>query len=513
MVTQEQHRHSAPQQRASRREWLGLAVLALPCLLYAMDGTVLNLAVPRIAAELAPTSSELLWIIDIYGFVLAGSLIIMGALGDRIGRRRLLLSGAAAFGVVSVLAAFSTTVHQLIAARALLGIAGATLAPSTLSLIHTMFEDRRQRMFAMGVWGASFSVGGALGPVLGGLMLQHFWWGSVFLLGVPVMILLLATGRALLPEVKAAPASRLDVPSAALSLGAVLLAIFGVKELARGGASWLPALAIPVAIGLGVTFIRRQRSLSDPLIDLSMFRSRSFSAALATTTLGVFVVFGVYVFLAQQLQLVLGLSPLRAAYWMLPSSVGFTVGSMLAPVVARRVRPFLVIAAGLVLASVGLMVISQCAGLMGIAVGSIVFSLGLAPVPTLGTGMIVGSVPPERAGAASGIAETGSELGGALGIALLGSLGTAIYRSRLGTQLPVGADTLAGAVALAAKLPPARAAALLDTSRHAYERAFELTTLVGAALLLATAVVAFLLLGEAEGEEPATAANTPALIT
>jgi MFS transporter, DHA2 family, multidrug resistance protein len=484
--------------RAGRREWLGLAVLALPCVLYAMDGTVLNLAVPRIVAELSPTSTELLWIIDIYGFVLAGSLITMGAVGDRIGRRRLLLVGAAAFGAVSVLAAFSTTARSLIAARALLGVAGATLAPSTLSLLHTM-----------GVWGASFSVGGALGPVLGGVMLEHFAWGSVFLLAVPVMVVLLAAGPALLPEVKAPDASRLDVTSAAQSLGAVLLAIYGVKDLARGGSGW-PA-AVAVAAGLGAAFVRRQRSLADPLVDLRMFRTRAFSVALATTVLGVFVIFGVYVFLAQQLELALGLSPLRAGYWMLPSSAGFTVGSMLAPIVARRVRPFLVIAGGLVLASGGLVIIAEFAGLAGIAIGSVAFSLGLAPVPTLGTAIIVGSAAPERAGAASGLAETGSELGGALGIALLGSLGTAVYRSHLGGTFPVEADTLAGAVALAAKLPDDHASVLLAASRGAFERAFELTTAVGAAILLATAVVVIVLFRRTGDAEAATASDAAAL--
>jgi DHA2 family multidrug resistance protein-like MFS transporter len=484
---------------AGRREWLGLAVLALPCLLYSMDSTVLNLAVPRIVADLAPTSTELLWIIDIYGFVLAGSLITMGTLGDRIGRRRLLLGGAAAFGAVSVLAAFSTSARMLIAMRALLGVAGATLAPSTLSLIHTMFHNPRQRLFAIGVWGASFSAGAALGPVLGGLLLERFWWGSVFLLAVPVMGVLLATGPALLPEVKAPTTSRLDLPSAALSLGAVLLAIYGVKDIAAGGRLWLPAISI--AAGLATAFVRRQRSLADPLIDLRMFRARSFSAALATTMLGIFVVFGVYVFLAQQLQLVLGLSPLRAACWMLPSSVGFTVGSMLAPLAARRVRPFLVIAGGLVLASAGLMIISQFAGLAGIALGSIAFSLGCAPVPTLATAMIVGSAPPERAGAASGIAETSSELGGALGTALLGSLGAAVYRGSLGGTFPVEADTLAGAVALAARLPEPRAAALLDASRAAFERAFAITTAVGAAVLLATALLVVALLRRTDDKE------------
>jgi len=204
--------------KAGRREWIGLAVIALPCLLYSMDLTVLNLAVPAISADLQPTSTQLLWILDIYGFLVASSLITMGTLGDRIGRRRLLLIGAAVFGVTSILAAFSTSPGMLIVTRALLGLAGATLAPSTLSLIRNMFLDPGERTFAIGVWVTSYSVGGALGPVLGGIVLQHFWWGSAFLIGVPVMVLLLIVGPILLPEFKDPQARRLDIPSAALSL-------------------------------------------------------------------------------------------------------------------------------------------------------------------------------------------------------------------------------------------------------------------------------------------------------
>ncbi|HEY5451177.1 MAG TPA: MFS transporter, partial [Polyangia bacterium] len=180
--------------KAGRREWLGLAVLALPCLLYSMDLTVLHLAVPKLTTDLQPSSSQLLWIIDIYGFLVAGSLITMGTLGDRIGRRRLLLVGAAAFGAASIAAAFSTTATMLIATRALLGLAGATIAPSTLSLIRILFEDPRQRTTAIGIWITSYSVGGAIGPLVGGVLLETFWWGSVFLVGVPVMVLLLIVG-------------------------------------------------------------------------------------------------------------------------------------------------------------------------------------------------------------------------------------------------------------------------------------------------------------------------------
>src|ERR671910_824681 len=228
---------ASPVPRAGRREWIGLAVIAIACVLYVMDLTVLHLAIPEISEDLQPSSTELLWIIDIYGFMVAGSLITMGTLGDRIGRRRLLMIGAGAFGVASVLAAFSTSPEMLIATRALLGIAGATLAPSTLSLIRNMFLDPQQRQTAIAVWITSFSVGAAIGPLLGGLVLEFFWWGAAFLLAVPVMVLLLTLGPRFLPEYRDPGAGRLDLTSAALALAAVLAVIFGLKQIAQDGVS------------------------------------------------------------------------------------------------------------------------------------------------------------------------------------------------------------------------------------------------------------------------------------
>src|SRR5215218_2784400 len=236
--------------RAGRRDWIGLAVIALPCLLYSMDLEVLYLAVPSLTSDLEPTSSQLLWITDIYGFLLAGFLLTMGALGDRIGRRRLLLIGAAAFGVASVLAAFSRTPEVLIASRALLGIAGATLAPSTLSLIRNMFLDPDQRAFAIGVWATSFSAGAAIGPLAGGLLLDFFWWGSVFLLAVPVMALLLVLGPVLLPEFRDPEAGTPDIASAAMSLAAVLAVIYGLKQIAQDGIGWPLLLSIMVGFAI-----------------------------------------------------------------------------------------------------------------------------------------------------------------------------------------------------------------------------------------------------------------------
>lgn len=502
----------APVAKAGRREWIGLAVIALPCLLYSMDLTVLNLAVPHLSADLRPSSSQLLWIVDIYGFLIAGSLITMGTLGDRIGRRRLLLTGAAVFGIASVLTAFSTSAEMLIAARALLGVASATLAPSTLSLIRNMFLDRGQRTVAFGVWIASFSAGGAIGPLFGGLMLEHFWWGSVFLVNVPVMVLLLALGPVLLPEFRDPNAGRLDIVSAALSLLAVLAAIYGIKQIAEGGLAWLPALAITAGLMTAALFVRRQQRLDDPLIELQLFRSPAFSASLAVNVLGFFMAFGTFLFIAQYLQLVMGMAPLEAGLWTAPSAGGFIVGSQLAPVLARRVRPAYVMAGGLVLAAAGFAVLAQVGGshdLPALVTGYVVLSLGLAPVFTLATDLIVGTAPPERAGAAAAVAETSSELGGALGIAILGSIVTAVYRSQVSEAVPAGLsgqiaeaarDTLAGALAMAQHLPGKAGEDLATAARAAFAQAFQLTAVICAIVALAAAVLATIMLRRASAE-------------
>ena len=501
--------------RAGRREWVGLAVIALPCLLYSMDLTVLFLAVPHLSAALQPSSTQLLWITDIYGFLLAGSLLTMGTLGDRIGRRRLLLVGAAAFGAASILAAFSTSPGMLIAARALLGVAGATLAPSTLSLLRTMFDDPRQRTVAISVWITSFSAGAAIGPLLGGVLLERYWWGSVFLLAVPVMALLLVLGPMLLPEYRDPDAGRLDLVSAGLSLAAVLLVIWGLKQLVRDGLGLPPALSIVAGLVVGVVFVRRQQTLADPLLDLRLFRSPAFSAALTANVLDFFVAFAALLFLAQYLQLVVGLSPLQAGLWMLPSSLGFIVGSLLTPLLVRRARPGGGGGGGMVLAAVGFGLLTQldpAAGLAVLVAGSVAFSLGSAPMTTLATDLMVGTAPPERAGAASGISETSSEFGGALGIAVLGSIGAAVYRGQMTAAVPAAVpgeaaaaarDTLGGAVAAADQLPDQLGAALLDTAREAFTQGLRLTFAISAAVAVGIAVlVAALLRHVGAGPEP-----------
>ncbi len=507
--------------RAGRREWIGLAVIALPCLLYSMDLTVLFLAVPHLSADLQPSSTQLLWITDIYGFLLAGLLITMGTLGDHIGRRRLLLAGAVLFGLASLLAAYSTSPGMLIAARALLGVAGATLAPSTLSLLRSMFGDPRQRTVAIAVWITSFSAGAAIGPLLGGVLLEHFWWGSVFLLAVPVMLLLLILGPVLLPEYRNPDAGRLDLGSAALSLAAVLAVIYGLKQLALDGLGWPPTLSILAGLALGVVFVRRQRVLPEPLLDLSLFANRAFSAALVVNTLDFFVSFAALLFLAQYLQLVLGLSPLRAGLWMLPSSMGFIVGSLLTPLLVRRARPAHVMAVGMALAAVGFALLTQldaAAGLAVLVTGSVAFSLGSAPMTTLATDLMVGTAPPQRAGAASGVSETSSELGGALGIAILGSLGGAVYRAQVADAVPTGIpaqaaqaarDTLGGALAVAGQLPDQLGAPLLEAARQAFTDGLQVVFAVSAAIAVAIVILVAALLRGVDAGSRAEAPPAP----
>lgn len=496
--------------RATGREWTGLAVLMLPCLLYSMDLTVLNLAVPQLTAHLAPTASQLLWIVDIYGFFVAGSLITMGTLGDRIGRRKILMIGAAAFGAASVLAAFSTSAEMLIFSRALLGIAAATLAPSTLSLIRNMFLDPRQRQLAIGIWIAGFSAGGAIGPLIGGVLLQHFWWGSVFLLAVPMMVLILAVGPFLLPEFKDPEPGPLDPFSAALSVGAVLATIWGIKRIAEAGGDWAAALSILVGVGVGYAFVRRQQGLADPLIDVSLFRRPAIGGALATNVIALFIAFGSFLFIAQYFQLVLGMSPLEAGLWTAPTGIAFGAGSVLTPLVVRRIRPVLVMAGGFVMAAVGLGLMALLDGphgFLALMTGMVLFCLGLSPIGTLTTDFVVGHAPPERAGAAAAISETSFEFGGAIGIAVLGSLVTLLYRTTMAATAPAGLppgkqaalDTLGEAAALAPGLPAELGTALLDAARAAFTGAVEVTFALSALIAIATAGLVMWLLRAVEG--------------
>ncbi|MFI6288259.1 MFS transporter [Streptomyces sp. NPDC051018] len=472
-----------------------------------MDMTVLHLATPTISRDLSPTGGQLLWILDIYGFLIAGFLISMGTLGDRVGRRRLLLIGATAFAAASVVAAYAPNADMLILARALLGVAGATLMPSTLALISTMFAVPAQRAVAIAVWMATFITGEAVGPLVGGALLEFFWWGSVFLIAVPVMLLLLITGPLLLPEHRETrQTGRFDYVSAALSLVALLSLVYAVKRFAESGAGPAPLGFALVGLAVGTAFVRRQHRLDEPLIDLGLFRVPAFSAALSTQMLAVCGLAGTQLLLMQYLQSVHGLSPLRAGLWTLPA-VGIGIGgTLLAPRVVTRVRPAAVVGACLTLAALGAALIVPAGPRDGLAWAIGGFTLlyaGITPILALTTDLIVGSAPSERAGAASAVSESGAELGLSLGMALLGSLGLAVYRRRLTDSAPADVDdatlseahhTIGGAVSAAEDLPEPAAAALVDAARSAFTSG--LTTAAGltAAVLLATAALAALML-------------------
>lgn len=495
----------ATRTKATRREWVGLAVLALPCVLYSMDLNVLHLAVPSLTADLQPTAAQLLWIVDIYGFLLAGCLLTMGTLGDRIGRRRLLMIGAGAFGATSILAAFSTTPEMLIAARALLGIAAATLAPSTLSLIRGMFVDDKERSFAIGVWVGSFAAGGALGPLIGGVFLEYFWWGSVFLIAVPVMALLLVLGPWLLPEFKDPNPGKLDLMSAALATTAVLAVIYGVKHIAVAGVGAYAGAFIALGVLVGIIFVRRQRRLTDPFIDVRLLQMRIVASALTINILALFIAFGCFLFLAQYLQLVLGMGPLEAGLWTAPTGVVFILGSILAPAVFQRFGARTVMTTGLLLGAVGFAFLTQIGmrdDLWILITGLLVLCFGLSPVGTISTDLVVSAAPLERAGAASGISETSFEFGGALGIAVLGSIVAALYQTYLSATpfpdvpadaLSTARDTLGGALAVAEKMQGA-GDALLATARDSFVRAFRITSAICLVLSLASAVFAWVVI-------------------
>ncbi|VXB62731.1 MFS transporter [Aeromicrobium sp. 9AM] len=485
---------------AGRREWLGLAVLVLPCVIVAMDVSVLYLASPEISTDLDPGSAGLLWIMDIYGFMLAGLLIIAGNVADRIGSRRMLLGGAACFAVVSALSAYTPNAGALIACRALLGVAGATLLPSTLSLIRNMFRDQGQRRTAIAVWTAGFAGGGVLGPMVGGVLLEHFWWGSVFLVNVPIMLVLLTLGWVLLPEFTDPSPGSFDLLGASLLLTATLCVAYGIKTTAEAGMT-LSGVGAPVlGVVTGVLFIRRQRRAEDPLVDLRLFANRIFRTSFIVNSSAILVALGCGLFISQYLQLVLGLRPFESALWLLPGAIGLAAGSAGAATLARRTHPAAIISAGLFIMTAGftLMAMSGIGDspvVVSAAYGTI--SAGFGATSSLVVALIVDNVPPARAGAAAGLSETGSELGASAGVAVLGSLGAWIYRTQLGSSAPadhlgvarkVALDSLAGALSIASDNAAGEGLAL--AARRAFVSGMTAVGIVSAAICVVLAAVA-----------------------
>ncbi|MCJ0869474.1 MFS transporter [Streptomyces sp. AP-93] len=487
---------NTPGPRAGRKEWTALGVLMLPLLLVSMDVSVLYFAIPYISRDLEPSATQQLWILDMYGFVLAGLLITMGALGDRIGRRRLVLAGAALFGAASVAAAYASTAELLIAVRALLGLGGAALMPSTLALIRNLFHDEEQRGRAVTLWTAVMTTGISLGPVVSGLLLEHFWWGAVFLINLPAMVLLLVLVPFLVPEFTSAKRERLDLPSAASSLGAVLLVIYGIKEWARHGYEPLPALAIATGLVLGLVFVHRQGHLAHPVIDLGLLGRRAFGGPVFANLLAMFATVGMAVFLTQYLQSVLGLSPFDAALWSLVPAVGVAVAAPAGAALARRVDRAYVMGGSFLLSGCGFLWLTQVStdtALWFTLAGVSLYAGGLVAAMTLANELALGAAPPERAGSAAAVLESGQELGGALGMAILGSIGAAVYSRDMADALPPGVpqaeavrETLGGATAAASQLSAGTADAVLAAARDAFTHGMGFAA-VGSAIVMAGA--------------------------
>lgn len=484
------------------KDWLGLLVLALPALLLSIDVSVLYLGLPTMTRELGATATQQLWILDIYSFLLAGFLITMGSLGDRIGRRKLMMIGAAAFGAASTIAAFSVSPEMLIAARALMGVAGATLMPTTLATIRTIFADTGAMPAAIGVWFGCFMLGMLAGPVIGGTLIDGFGWGSVFLIGVPVMALLLVVGPWLLPESGDDGQGMIDLPSVGLSLLAILPLAWGVKEFARAGWTLTSVLSVLAGLLAGYVFLRRQRRLTRPLVDLHLFRNPVFSGALALTGLGGIVMSGTSLVAAIYLQSVAQLSPLEAGLWLIPQNIAMILGFVAAPILARALAPAVVMAAGLVVGAVGFVLVAQTetGGFTSLLIGMGLAAFGVAAPMALGANALLAAAPEERAGSAASISETSGELGVAVGVAVLGSLATLAYRTHLSGGSPSALAGLESALAEAATLPETAGRALAQAAREAFTHAVHLVGWVAAAVFLGLAFLAHLTLRNAPTE-------------
>ncbi|MBO0793855.1 MAG: MFS transporter [Ktedonobacteraceae bacterium] len=485
---------TAPLQKAGVKAWIGLAVLGMTSLVVAIDLFVMLLALPRISQDLHTSSTQLLWITDMYGFLLAGFMITMGTLGDHIGRRKVLLIGSAAFGAISLLVAFSQSAEMLIFARALLGVAGAMIAPAALSLIRHMFADPKENARAISIWLSCLISGSIVGPLVGGILLEHFWWGSVFLVGVPVMIIVLLLGKWLLPEYKNPHAARLHFPSVFLSLLAILPLMYGMKEVAAHGWQVVPIIALLIGAVCSVWFVYQQRKLTDPLVDITLFRKPAFTIMLIAMLMNTMFPGGVMVLSTQYLQLVAELSPLQAGLWLIPVMLASIVGFQASPSLARLIRPAYLIALGLVCSIIGLLILCLTnvgSGFAALLIGFALFNLGSGPLVTLGTGIVIGSVAPQKAGAAAAISQTGNEFGFALGVAVVGSIGTFVYRLQTST-LPHGLsadattavrETLATAVATASTLPGKLGGDILFLARNAFVQEYHTVALLSAVAL------------------------------
>ncbi|QFG20518.1 MFS transporter [Actinomadura sp. WMMB 499] len=491
---------------SSARKRGTFAIGALVALVPAIDLTALNQAIPHLSADLGPSATQILWIADAYGFALAGLLITMGAVGDRIGHRRLLLIGTALFGAASAVTAYAPSAEALIAARALLGVAGATLMPSALSLIRRVFTEPRERTAAVGAFFGLVSLAVGLGPVLSGALLDHFWWGSVFLINVPLMLVALVAGALVLPESRNLLSGWPDLPGVPLSIAGVLGIVYAVKEAAAHGADepkvWVAALAGAAALA---AFAARQVRAATPLIDVRLFRRAAFSGAVVTNMFAMFALVAQSLIFSMFFQLALGWDPLKAGLAGLPGAAGAMIGgAVLAPPVITLLGRARAVALGMAVSAGGFalfLAIGLDTGYPMMLPAMVLAGLGMGIAMTVTADTVLASVPKERSGAASAISETATELGGALGMAVLGSVLTAAYRGAL--DLPAGTppgaaaaarDSLAGALQAVAALPERVGAQVAATARDAFMTGMHSALLCAAVLAAGVAVFALVTL-------------------
>jgi len=486
--------------RAGTRQWAALVVLMLPVLLVSIDNTVLSFALPEISTALRPSAANQLWIVDVYSLVLAGLLVAMGSLGDRFGRRRLLLVGASGFALVSLGAAFAPDAGTLIAARAVLGFFGAMIMPATLSLLRSTFVDRDQRRLAIAIWASGFAAGSALGPIVGGILLEHFAWGSIFLIAVPVLVPLLVLAPILLVESRDPDPGPFDPLSVLLSLTAMAPVVAAIKLLATHGPG-LDVLGLAVlGVVSGWLFVRRQLRRERPLLDVRLFSNPVFAGSIVVNLLAILSLVGFLFFTTQHLQLVVGLRPLQAALTLVPGLAVMIVAGLIVVPIVRRVTPRVIVAVGLGSAGVGYATVWLAGAEAPVAlfvVGFALVGLGVGAAETISNDQIIAAVPPARAGAASAVSETAYEVGAVLGTAVLGSMLTAIYRGSL--VIPAGVpaetgeaarETLGGAVSAAGTLEAPLGRQLLDAATHAFDAGLVATAGVGAGVMVLAVVVA-----------------------
>ncbi|WP_329194035.1 MULTISPECIES: MFS transporter [unclassified Streptomyces] len=503
--------------------WLVLGVLCVSLVLVALDATILHVAVPSVTEDLRPGAMELLWIVDAYPLVCAALLILFGTLGDRVGRRRILLFGYGLFGVASAIAALAETAQVLIAARALLGVGGAMIMPATLSILRQVFPDRRERALAIGIWTGVAAIGAASGPVLGGFLVQHFWWGSVFLINIPLMALILPVGRWLLPESKGSCDGPWDVLGALMAAAGVLGAVLGVKRLGAERELADPQALLPLALGVAllVLFVRRQRRRPHPLIDMRMFSRAAFSTSVGCIVLAMLALVGLELIAVQYLQLVLHLSPLRTGLRLLPLTFAAMAAGATGSYTLQRIGPRTMVSLGFVLTACSVLLLT----LMGqqdrpvlLTVGFVLLGFGLQTTLFAAYESMLSEVPAAKAGGAASIGETSYQLGAGMGIALLGSVMNAAYAPGLAHVPGVpaadsgkAAHSLGEAYQIAARLGGAAGESLYGAARHSFVHGLHVTLVVSAGLLFAGAVMALKLPRVMEcGEPSGEAARVPA---